>query len=138
VSRIAPHYTGELRNGDRVLGVPSRAAGVTVGWTPNAWSLSAAVSRAFDWVEYDRLALADAYARFDRRTVPLYGADLRGYWRKYDGFAHIRASVSRMLNANTMLLLQGENLLGRQRGEPDNATILPGRIVSGGLRITLF
>jgi iron complex outermembrane receptor protein len=33
------------------------------------------------------------------------------------------------------LMLDGENLLDEQRGEPDNITVLPGRTLSAGLRV---
>jgi hypothetical protein len=32
--------------------------------------------------------------------------------------------------------VDGENLLDEQRGEPDNITVLPGRTVSAGLRLS--
>jgi hypothetical protein len=32
--------------------------------------------------------------------------------------------------------VDGENLLNEQRGEPDNITVLPGRTISAGLRVS--
>ncbi len=33
-------------------------------------------------------------------------------------------------------MIDGENLLDEQRGEPDNVTVLPGRTLSAGLRLS--
>lgn len=138
VQRLANGYTGDLRPGDRILGVPARTASLTATWSESPWTGSVGVARAFDWIDYDRLALASAYVYFDRRSVPLVGADLRGYWRQYDGNTHLRASVSRSFGRGLSLIVTGENLLNQQRGEPDNVTIVPGRTVTTGLRASFF
>ncbi|MFI5312063.1 MAG: TonB-dependent receptor plug domain-containing protein [Gemmatimonadales bacterium] len=138
VQRLALGYTGDLREGDRILDVPARTASLTAGWADSRWAGSVGLTRAFDWVDYDRAALARAYVEFDRRSVPLYGADLRGYWRQYDGITHLRASLTHAFNRGLYLVITGENLLNQQRGEPDNVTILPGRTVTTGLRASFF
>ena len=114
--------------------MPAATASATVAFTRPDWNASVGVSRATDWIEYDRVGLAKAYANFDRRTVPLIGAELRGFWRDYDGNTHLRASFSRQLGPRLSFLLGGENLLDQQRGEPDNVTILPGRTITTGFR----
>ena len=138
VRNLAAGYTGDLRTGDRVLGVPARTVSATVSWSSERWSAQVGVSRAFDWIEYDRLSLATAYVGFSRADVPLYGADLRGYWRDYGGMTRVRASASRVLARGLSFTLTGENLLNFQRGEPDNATIVPGRTITTGLRLSRF
>jgi iron complex outermembrane receptor protein len=138
VQRLAGGYTGDLRVGDRILEVPARTAGLSISWSEPRWSGTVGVSRAFDWIDYDRLALARAYLDFDRLSVPLVGADLRGYWRKYDGTTHLRASVTRSFGRGLALVITGENLLNVQRGEPDNVTIVPGRTVTTGMRASFF
>jgi outer membrane receptor protein involved in Fe transport len=138
VQHLASGYTGDLRPGDRILGVPARTASLTASWSESRWAGSLGIARAFDWIDYDRLALARAYVYFDRRSVPLVGADLRGYWRQYDGNTHLRASVSRSFGRGLSLIMTGENLLNQQRGEPDNVTIVPGRTVTTGLRASFF
>jgi iron complex outermembrane receptor protein len=138
VQRLATAYSGDLRPGDRILDVPARTASVSISWLSSPWMLTTGASRAVDWIDYDRVALARAYVYFDRRAVPLVGADLRGYWRQYDGITHLRASVSRSFGRGLSLVITGENLLDRQQGEPDNATILPGRTITTGLRATFF
>ncbi|MBW7935090.1 MAG: TonB-dependent receptor, partial [Gemmatimonadaceae bacterium] len=138
VRALAIGYTGDLRVGDRMLGVPARTVSLAATYAATRWSANVGVSRAFDWIEYDRLSLATAYVGFARADVPLYGADLRGYWRSYGGSTRLRASVARDLGRGVSLVLTGENLLNYQRGEPDNATIVPGRTISTGLRWTTF
>jgi iron complex outermembrane receptor protein len=64
------------------------------------------------------------------------GPHLRAYWLNYSGQTHLRFASSFTLRPALDLLLNGENLLGGQLGEPDNVTIRPGRTISGGLRAT--
>jgi iron complex outermembrane receptor protein len=138
VRALAAGYTGDLRQGDRMLGVPARTVSASAAWTAPTWELSLGAARAFDWIEYDRLSLATAYVGFDRADVPLYGADLRGYWRKYGGNTRLRATFTRAFARGVSFVISGENLLNFQRGEPDNATIVPGRTISTGLRLSRF
>lgn len=138
VRSLSAGYTGDLRVGDRMLGVPARTVGATVSWSAPRWSARLGVSRAFDWIEYDRLSLATAYVGFTRTDVPLYGSDLRGYWRAYGGKTRLRASATREFGRGISWIVTGENLLNFQRGEPDNATIVPGRTISTGLRLSRF
>ncbi len=136
VRSLAARYTGDLRAGDRMLGVPARTVSASVSWSGTRWDALVGVARAFDWIEYDRLSLAAAYVGFDRATVPLYGADLRGYWRSYGGNTRLRASVSHTFGRGVSVVLTGENLLNHQRGEPDNVTIVPGRTITTGVRVS--
>jgi len=138
VRRIANGYSGDLRVGDRVLEVPAATMSVSAAWTSAKWSWAVSATRAADWIDYDRIALDQAYVNFDRRAVPLVGADLRGYWRAYDGVTRLHASLTRVLGRGFTFVLTGENLLGQQLGEPDNVTIVPGRTVTTGLRATFF
>jgi iron complex outermembrane receptor protein len=137
VQQLAARYTGDLREGDRMLGVPRVTTSADVRWNARRWSVTVGAARASDWIEYDRVELARAYANFDGDFVRLAGAELRGYWRKYDGVTRLRAGVTRELWASTTLTLTGENLLDVQRGEPDNVTIVPGRTVLLGLRAAI-
>jgi iron complex outermembrane receptor protein len=138
VQRLAAGYSGDLRRDDRILGVPAATVSASLGYTRSGWSATIGASRATDWIEYDRVGLAKAYANFDRRTVPLIGAELRGYWRDYGGNTHLRASFSRAIGSRVAFLLGGENLLDVQRGEPDNVTILPGRTITTGFRASFY
>ena len=130
VRSLGDSYEGDLLPGDRMLGVPARTVGLNATWSAPAWSTSLGVSRAFDWIGYDRVALAEALSA-SAEGIPSSG--LRGYWRAYDGFTHLRLGASRALGQGVTLLFSVENLLDRQVGEPDNATVVPGRTVTVGV-----
>jgi iron complex outermembrane receptor protein len=134
VQRLANGYTGDLRVGDRMLDVPARTANVTATWSAPRWSSSLTAYRAWDWVSYDRLALASDFANVARPRREMAGSRLRGYWREYDGSTRLGATTTIDVRRGIALVLAGDNLLNHQRGEPDNITILPGRTLTLGGR----
>lgn len=136
VRRTAEGYGGELRPGDRVLGVPAGTGGLTAGWEAGGWYGALTASRAWDWVGYDRLALAAAFAGADAdgQQRPPYGAGLRDFWRTYHGSTDLRATLSREVGRGVRVTATGANLMGSQLGEPDNATIRAGRTLTLAIR----
>jgi iron complex outermembrane recepter protein len=139
VATLHRGYTGDLRPGDRMLEVPSRTFGGSAAWSAGTrLALSTSLSRANDWVSYDRLALAQMLAQTmesgHEGTRPLVGPELRAYWRVYGGVTHWSASSAYTLSPRMTLIFTGDNLLGHQRGEPDNLTVLPGRTLTLGVR----
>jgi iron complex outermembrane receptor protein len=135
VRALARSYSGDLRRGDRLLGVPARTASATASWTAARWSAALTAARASDWMNYDQLALANAYFSVNRpRRHDPVGSRLRSYWRAYDGDTHLRITASRELRRGLGVVGIGDNLLGGQLGEPDNLTIRPGRTLMAGLR----
>lgn len=135
VRRLAPGYTGDLFPGARVLDVPATTLGVNASWSNAPWTAALSVSRAMDWIGYDRLALASMFAGASGSYQGMVGPPLRSYWRAYDGATRLRASGSRELRAGFAILITGDNLLNAQLGEPDNVTIVPGRSVTAGVRV---
>ncbi|HVX38424.1 MAG TPA: TonB-dependent receptor, partial [Gemmatimonadaceae bacterium] len=135
VRRLASGYTGDLETGDRMLQVPARTMSVTATWNADHWFASLGGSRAFDWINYDEVAYARDYLGAERPAHGLLGASLRRYWRQYDGGLRLRANLSRDLGNNMSLEISGDNLLGYQLDEPDNATVLPGRTLMTGIRV---
>ena len=135
VSRLAQGYGGDLRTGDRMLAVPARTATLTAEWDGPEWSGALGVARAWDWINYDRLALARELAAADALPPDaLAGPRLREFWMGYDGSANLRASLSRRVRGGLWLTIVGENLLGEQLGEPDNVTVRAGRTLTLGIR----
>jgi iron complex outermembrane receptor protein len=134
VQRVASGYTGDLKAGDRMLEVPARTASVSGSWHGSGWFSSLTLARASDWTGYDRVAVAQALSSGALTPSELVGERLRGYWREYNGVTRVRASFSRDLFRGLTLTFTGDNLLGQQRGEPDNATIIPGRTITAGLK----
>jgi iron complex outermembrane receptor protein len=135
VRRLASGYYGDLRPGDRILGVPARTGSLMGSWTGSRWFASLTATRAWDWIDYDRLTLARDYTATDGPPPKeLVGPYLRAYWLNYTGQTNLRLSSSFKLRSALDLTFTGENLLGGQLGEPDNLTIRPGRTLSGGVR----
>ena len=128
-------YGGELRAGDRMLGVPKHTGSLSVDWESRRWSTSWTVTRAANWINYDRLALASAP---DSLVSSSEGAGSRGwlrdYWMEYPGSARLRGSFVVQLPRGLALSVTGENLTNQQLGEPDSITIVPGRAITLGLR----
>ena len=134
VRQIARGYSGDLRPGDRMLAVPAGTASIsgTMSWF--GWRGGLTASRAFDWINYDRLQLAKDYASCENCTAEtITGPRLRSYWMRYDGVTRLRASLSRELVRGIGFTLTADNLTNVQSGEPDNITVLPGRTVLVGL-----
>ena len=136
VEKLATGYTGDLRVGDRMLEVPAKTLGVSASMTQKRWSTSWSLSRASDWMNYDRIALASAFQNQTHTLGEFWGAQLRTYWRKYDGVTRLGGNFAYTLGGGLSLNLHGENLLDSQTGEPDNITVVPGRTVTGGLRLS--
>ena len=135
VRAVSDGYLGDLRPGDRMLAVPARTASFSASWTAARWTTALTATRAADWINYDRVALARAYTGGDAtQHGDATGWRMRSFWRPYDGETHLRLSGSRDVGRGLELVFVGENLLGGQLGEPDNLTIRQGRTISGGLR----
>jgi iron complex outermembrane receptor protein len=137
VRQVAQGYVGDLRVGDRMLEVPARTGSVSAAWIGGGWTSSVVASRSWDWIDYDRIALAGAFSNSTQTDAELVGQELRNYWLKYSGVTRLRASIGRTLYRGLSLNLSGENLLNRQHGEPDNVTVVPGRTLSFGLRAVM-
>ncbi len=136
VQKIANTYTGELRRGDRMLEVPARTYGLNATISQRRWFSSWSVSRASDWVNYDRIALAAAFANESHPIGEFWGAQLRTYWRKYDGVTRVGGNFGYNIARGLSFTVRGENLLDKQEGEPDNITVLPGRTITAGLKVS--
>jgi iron complex outermembrane recepter protein len=134
VRRLAPGYMGDLRVGDQMLDVPARTGSASAAWTRGNWTGLVGASRSWDWINYDRVALAGAFSNSTQADAALVGQQLRNYWLKYNGVTRLRASIGRNLFRGLSFTMSGENLLNQQHGEPDNITVVPGRTLSVGLK----
>jgi hypothetical protein len=135
VGKLSPTYTGDLREGDRMLQVPATTASFNLGWDADRWTASLGGSRALNWINYDELKLANDWLNDSRPMSDMSGLKLRQYWSRYNGGFRLRASLSRDLRRDLSFELTGDNLLNYQRGEPDDITIVPGRTILTGLRL---
>ncbi len=134
VKQVARNYIGDLQVGDRMLEVPSKTGSFSAAWTSGGWSSFVVASRSWDWIDYDRVALAGAFSNSTQADAALVGQQLRNYWLRYSGVTRLRASLGRTLFRGISFTLSGDNLLNRQHGEPDNITVVPGRTLTFGLR----
>ena len=138
VSSIVRHlndgYSGDLQLNARMLEVPSNTGSLTAAWTGRRWIGSVTAARASNWINYDRIALADAVVHDTRPVDEPIGAWLRSFWQRYDGVTRLRAALSHELSPSLTATATGDNLLNYQRGEPDNVTVVPGRTLSLRLR----
>jgi iron complex outermembrane receptor protein len=123
--------------GARAGGAPAPTASFTAGWTGAHGHAALTLSRAWDWINYDRLALAAQVAGATTPAGVPTGPQLRDFWRGYDGHTALGFSASRELRRGTSLVFAAQNLLGGQLGEPDNVTIRAGRSLSLSLRAGL-
>ena len=135
VQKLANGYNGDLASGDRILQVPAHTASLMFSWLANRWSSSLGASRAFDWINYDELALTKAFLNGAHQAREPLGPQLRQYWRRYNGGLRLRASASRDIRDMFSIDISAENLLNYQRGEPDNITVVPGRTIMSGVRV---
>jgi Outer membrane receptor proteins, mostly Fe transport len=136
VRKLATHYTGELLPGDRMLEIPKNTMGVNASFSRTRWSTAVNVSRASNWINYDRIALASAFSNTAKPLDDFVGPNLREYWKSYSGVTRVGARAGVFIGRGMTFSIDGENLLNEQRGEPDNITILPGRTISAGLRLS--
>jgi iron complex outermembrane receptor protein len=137
VKQVARGYIGDMRAGDRMLEVPSSTGSLSASWLANGWAGSLTASRSWNWIDYDRVALAGAFSNSTQTDAQLVGQQLRNYWLNYSGVTRLRANVARTLFRGFSFTVSGENLLNRQHGEPDNVTVVPGRTVSFGLKAVM-
>jgi iron complex outermembrane receptor protein len=136
VARLASGYRGDLREGDRMLEVPARTFGLQAQWSGSRWSLTGSVANAMDWVNYDQVALASTVATDPTGRLTPVGAALRSYWRTYQSATQVGSGASFLLGERASIMLTGANLLNQQTGQPDNATVVPGRTLKLGMRNT--
>jgi iron complex outermembrane receptor protein len=136
VRKLASLYSGDLQPGDRMLEVPARTLGLNAGYSRGRLSMSWRVSRASDWINYDRLSLLSAFAGGQSDPGDFVGPELRSYWKQYGGVTRLGGRVGLTVGRGMSFMIDGENLLDEQRGEPDNVTVLPGRTLSAGLRLS--
>jgi outer membrane receptor protein involved in Fe transport len=136
VRKLATHYTGELLPGDRMLEIPKNTMGINASFSRTRWSTSLNVSRASNWINYDRIALASAFSNTAKPLDDFVGLNLREYWKSYSGVTRLGGRAGFLIGRGMTFSVDGENLLNQQRGEPDNITVLPGRTISAGLRLS--
>jgi outer membrane receptor protein involved in Fe transport len=133
VDQVSRGYGGDLRVGDRMLDVPARTYSLGATWMASRLTLNGTLTRAEDWVGYDRVAIG-AVLQDASRPTEYVGSQLRKFWLNYSGVTRVNASATYRLANAWSVFVGGDNLLNVQRGAPDNATVTVGRTLTFGIR----
>ncbi len=130
VRRLSPTYTGELRTGDDLLGIPRYTAGAMIAYSPGPLRLSVEATLLGRWVERDWLAYYGVlYAHEPSRGT------LREYWMDYPAVRKFNVAASRDVTDHAEAFLRIDNLTGNRAYERVNVETAMGRAVTAGLRL---
>ena len=132
VRNLAPEYGGDLRPGDRLLGVPKHTAGVTAAYAlSNRTTVNAGMSYFGSWTNIDWLALAGVFYGGQE-----YRGSNRDYWIRYPSVTKLNAGLEQGVGQHVSLLISVENLTNNQRFEDTNISVIPGRRTTIGARLS--
>ncbi len=129
VAQLLLGYTGDLVVGDRLLGSPKNAGGVTVTYQNRSTSVSLSGTYLGSHVESDWVALFAT--RFG--AAPDRGS-ARAYWITYPALTKLNLVVSQRLGRGLSGIVKVENLTNSQAVERTNFALQMGRQTWFGLR----
>jgi outer membrane receptor protein involved in Fe transport len=129
VQRLSPNYTGDLRVGDQLLGVPRSSAGAALTYSSRLVDLNLEATRFGEWTEVDWLS----YYGFIFGGKP-YRGSLRAYWIDYPSFTKFNVSVGRRFTPALEGFLRVDNVANNRADERVNVDIPLGRVTTVGLR----
>lgn len=128
VKELAPSYRGELRKGDRLLGVPEGTAALSVSVPmPDRTTITAGMSWIGRWINYDWLAFFGSEP---------YRGSMRAYWIRYPSVTKLNLAVTRPVGRHLVAFVDVHNLTNNRRFEADNLSVLPGRRTTLGVRFS--
>ncbi|MBA3345890.1 MAG: TonB-dependent receptor [Gemmatimonadales bacterium] len=134
VEQLALGYTGELRVGDQVIGVPKHTAGASVALAlPQGTSLVGGMTYVGSWNDVDWLT----FYRCAGGTGPCRNDtfELVDYLITYPGFVKLSATISQRITRIVSGFARVENLTNSQAFESSNYTEVTGRITTIGVRL---
>jgi outer membrane receptor protein involved in Fe transport len=126
VRRVAPGYDGDLRAGDRPLGVARHAASLTAAVPLGPARLALGATRVGPLVAYDRRALRAAGA--------LTPGGTRAFWVEHDAATEYGASVGLPIGPGRRLLVKMDDVFDRRAPERDTLGAGPGRTTVAALQ----
>jgi outer membrane receptor protein involved in Fe transport len=127
VRRLSPGYGGDLRAGDRPLGVARRAASATVALPTGPARLAVTAMHLGPRTDYDRHALRDA------EGMPPGGT--REFWRDYAPTTEWAASVALPLAPGRRVLFKVDDVFDRRAAARDVLGTTPGRTTMAALQL---
>jgi outer membrane receptor protein involved in Fe transport len=130
VRALARTYSGDLQVGDRVPEVPSSSGSVALSWDVNRTTVTAGSTYIGPWTGYD-------WSRYvgDEAQESSEIADLRSYWRHYEGIIRPYLSVNHIFRRDMEWFARVDNLTNLQRYERDNLQVTAGRTMTLGVRL---
>lgn len=131
VEKLSPTYTGDLRENDSTLKIPSSSGGLSLGYAFLRGGASLDLTYIGGWTNYDMLALYGW----------IYGGDqfrgsLRNYWFGYEPVTKLDLRLQQALTDRFDGFMRIENLTNQQLGEGDNQLITAGRTFVVGAEFT--
>jgi outer membrane receptor protein involved in Fe transport len=131
LSALAVGYTGELKVGDGLPGVPRYSAALSVGYDVfRRTSLTAGVTRIGSWTNVDWLAFyADIYGG------GRYRGSQRAYWIQYPSVTKLSVGAEQEIGSRLNAFVAIDNATNNDAAELDNQTLLPGRKTTLGMRV---
>lgn len=127
VRRLSPGYGGDLRAGDRPLGVARRAASATIALPAGPAHLAVSATHLGPRVDYDRHALRDA--------VSLPPGGTRTFWRNHAPSTELAASVTVPLAPGRRVLLKVDDVFDRRAAARELLGTTPGRTTMAVLQL---
>jgi outer membrane receptor protein involved in Fe transport len=128
---LAAGYTGELKVGDGLPGVPRHTAALSVGYDVfRRTAITAGVTRIGTWTNVDWLAF---YA--DVLGGGRYRGSQRAYWIEYPSVTKFNLGIEQGIGSRVNAFVAIDNATNNDAAELDNQTLLPGRKTTLGMRV---
>lgn len=123
VRELGELYTGDLRVGDRLLGIPKLSAGTQASYALSSRTiLNAGITHIGGWTNPDLVALYG----FIFGGQEFRGSN-RAYWMRYPSVTKLNAGFQQSFGEHLSFLLAVDNLTNNHRFEEFNLAIVPGR-----------
>jgi len=129
VQQLSPTYTGDLRPGDQMLGIPKHTAGATVSYSLPRTTLTLGMISSGSWTETDYIALYGYY--YGGQS---YRGSGRDYWTTYPGFTKVNLSMSQAVTNRLSVFLHSDNVTNKNVYERYNYNPNIGRATIIGVR----
>ena len=131
VRALTPTYTGDLRVGDQVLGIPRATGGASLSVSRGRTSLTAGLTYVGHWTNYDWVTELSCFAG----TGPCR-ASTRDYLIQYPTFLKANLSIARQITGAASAFLSVDNAGNSSASESSSFYPTVGRITMVGVRVT--
>ena len=131
IQRLRAGYTGDLRVGEQILGIPKHTAGATLSYSLPRTTVTLGMTYIGSWTNTDYIAL---YGYF-LGGQPFRGA-YRDYWIAYPRIRKFNLAVSQILTSRLSIFLLSDNLSNNNASEYHNFNPQTGRVTRLGVRAT--